>query len=131
VKVSNHASPFESVGNKPQVFNSGVAHIFVARNVAEKGNQPEMVLEKKLDLRFQYKTVGLTRFYTAQQNDIKIDETIAVPQNRTISTHDVVVLTPSDRRYVVEQVQHKDDTAPKTTLLSLSEVDEAYDPARV
>lgn len=114
-----------------QNFNDGIATIYEVKNVAEKGDQPKQGLSQKVKLRFQYKTVGLTRYYTAQQLDIKIAETIVVPQVRNISTHDVVILTSSSRQYYVEQVQHKDDTFPKTTLLSLSELEESYDTTGV
>lgn len=114
-----------------QTFNDGVASVFKIENIAKKGDQPKLGLSQKVKLRFKFKTVGITRFYTAQQNDISISEVIIVPQNRKISVHDVVILTTSKRQYSIEQVQHKDDTYPKTSLLTLAELEEVYDTSGV
>lgn len=129
LKQPNEFNYFElQKSKKYQTFNDGTAYIYEIKNVAEKGNQPKLGLSEKVNLRFKFKTVGMTRFFTAQQNEINIAETIIVPQSRKISVHDVVILTTSkERQYAVEQVQHKDDTFPKTSLITLSELEEVYD----
>ena len=111
-------------------FNDGIAEIYTLDNAAEKGDKPTDKLVNKRVVRFEYRTVGAVRFFVAKQSDVKIDCMIAIPKGVHISPQDVVILiSEGEEQYKIEQVQHKTDTKPHTTLISLQRLVSKYDIA--
>lgn len=110
---------------KFQKFNDGIVEIYSVENTAEKGDRPKEELKLKKRLRFSYQTIGVKRNYEAMQAQVKLTELICVPLHRDISSQDVAVLF--GRRYRVEQAQHKSDTLPPVSLLSLTVLEADYD----
>ena len=103
-------------------FTDGVAKIYAVANIADAGDRPVDGLKLKYRLCYQYKTVGVKRFVEAQQIFMQVDEMIAVPQRRAISTGDVAILG---------EVQQIDDTTPATTKISLWKLEETYESERI
>lgn len=110
-------------------FTDGIAKVYAVTNIAEKGDRPIEGLRLKYRLCYQYKTVGAKRFVEAQQVFMQVDEMIAVPQRRSISTADIVIL--GDVQYRIVQVQQIDDTKPKITKISLWKLEETYESERI
>lgn len=110
-------------------FNSGIVNIYSVENVAEKGDKPDLQLKHKWKLRFEYQTVGVQRFYIAQQSDIKLSQLVRIPQRLDINTHDVAIV--DGIQFDIVQVQHIYDTKPVCTLLSLEELISKYDTTRI
>ena len=110
-------------------FTDGVAKIYAVANIADAGDRPVDGLKLKYRLCYQYKTVGVKRFVEAQQIFMQVDEMIAVPQRRAISTGDVAIL--GDVQYRSVQVQQIDDTTPATTKISLWKLEETYESERI
>lgn len=55
---------------KAQNYNDGVCTIYSVENVGSPGGKRKEALTKKLGLlRYEEKTVGVTRFYTAMRNE--------------------------------------------------------------
>ena len=110
---------------KFETLNDGVCRIYKLENTAEPGLKPnlEPVIYKKMN--FAYKTIGVKRNYEALQAMVKLDEMIEIMLDRGVSTQDVVVI--EDVQYEIKQVQHKQDTFPHTSLLSLEKLEEDYD----
>lgn len=110
---------------KFETFNDGVCRIYKLENTAEPGLMPhlEPTLYKKMN--FDYKTIGVKRNYEALQAMVKLDEMISIMLDRGVSTQDIVVI--EDVQYKIKQVQHKKDTYPETSLLSLQKLEENYD----
>lgn len=106
-------------------FNDGIANIYNIINNAEKGDRPTEKLNLLLSLRFSYNTIGIKRNYEAMQQQVKLSELICTPMHREISPQDVVVI--GQKQYSVVQIQHKPDTLPPSSLLSLSRLEEDYD----
>ena len=108
-----------------QTFNDGVCHIYKLADVSIPGYKPQLRPKWYRSLPFGYKTIGVRRNYEAMQAAVRLDEMIIISQNHEISPQDIVVI--EGVQYDVKQVQHKNDTAPRTTLISLQRLEEVYD----
>lgn len=111
--------------NKFLKFNDGVTDIYAVENIAEKGDRPKDGLSIKYHLRFGYETIGVKRNYEAMQAQVQLSEMISVSMHRDISSQDVAII--NGVQYRIEQVQHKTDTLPPSSLLSLSRLEADYD----
>ncbi|AKL96626.1 phage head-tail joining protein [Clostridium aceticum] len=112
---------------KTQTFNDGIVNIYSVGNIAEIGNKPKEDLTLKADsLRYEERTVGMGRFWTAKQSQAQIDLIIRTPQRREISTQDIAI--PIDgQQYKIKQVQYPPDVHPPSMDLSLERLEAAYD----
>lgn len=108
-----------------ETFNDGMVYIYKLTNTAEPGLRPQYTPTLYRKLMFGYKTIGVKRNYEALQAQVKLDELIQVMLDRHISSQDVAVI--EDVQYLIKQVQHKKDTFPSTSLLSLEKLEEDYD----
>lgn len=108
-----------------ETFNDGIVEVFLLKDLSEPGDRPCLrpVLEKKFH--FKYKTIGVKRAYEAMQSHVRLDEMISIPNDRNISTQHLCRI--SGIVYEIKQIQHKTDTRPATTLLSLTRTDSAYE----
>lgn len=100
-----------------EVFGDGVTHIFKMKDMSEPGDRPclKPVLYHKYG--FDYKTIGSRRKYDAMQAEVQIDEMISIPMDREI--HDLDIFVICGQQFEVKQIQHKQDTKPATSLVSL------------
>lgn len=110
---------------KFEVLNDGVCRIFKLVNTAEPGLKPHLEPTFYKKMNFAYKTIGVKRNYEALQAMVKLDEMIEIMLDRNVSTQDIVVI--ENVQYEIKQVQHKKDTYPETSLLSLQKLEENYD----
>lgn len=79
-------------------------------------------------LRYEERTVGMGRFWTAMQSNARIDMVLRVPQRRSVCTQDVAI--PIDgEQYEIKQIQYPPDVDPPVMDLSLERVDANYDIA--
>ncbi len=116
---------------KTQTFNDGVVNIYSIENIASPGDMPKDKLVLKVsNLRYKERTVGMRRFWTALQNNVKVDMIIRVPctpmKLAAISTQDIVIPTDG-KQYQIVQIQKPEDIYPPVMDLSLERVDAAYD----
>jgi SPP1 family predicted phage head-tail adaptor len=115
-----------------QTFNDGVVTIYGTKNTAPAGGLPVYALnpEPKETLRYEERTVGIQRFYTAMQNKIRIDMLLRCPRIRNIATQDIAI--PIDgKQYEIKQVQYPPDVEPPVMDLSLERLVHEYDIAGV
>lgn len=106
-------------------FNDGVCDIFCVYNGAEPGDRPEQKLKHKYHLRFKWHVVGLKRRYEAMQEQVYISKVIDVPLLDNVNSQDVVII--SGKQYRIEDKQEKYDTKPPSAVLSLSDIEEAFE----
>lgn len=106
-------------------FNDGIAKFYKVQNIAEKGDKPVEKPIFAVSLRFEYETVGISRFYTAMQANVKIDNLIRTPIFRDLSTQDIVLV--NGVKYKILQIQHVEETKPPISRFSLQKVVEKYD----
>ncbi len=108
-----------------QTFNDGIAEFYTVTNTAERGNKPNNILVvKSYVLRYDSKTVGIKRFYTALQNQIEISMLIRTLYKDDVSMHDVVII--NGRQLEIVQIQYPEDVWPKCMDLSLRKVVTEY-----
>lgn len=105
-------------------FNDGICEIYSVENNADPGDRPEEKLIQKYKLRFQYHSVGMSRFFEALQTKVKISNVIYCPFREDVNDQDVAII--EGRQYRIEHKQRK-DTRPISMLLSLSDIEEAYE----
>ena len=116
----------KSTKEKFLTFNNGIVSFYRLVNVAQAGNKPVYQRQLIANLRFEYETLGMNRFYTALQADVKLDELIITPLIRSVSTQDIAVI--NDISYRIEQAQHVTDTKPPASRFSLSKLEENFAP---
>ena len=110
-----------------QVFNDGIANIYVVSNIAQKGNMPKDGLTVKVgSLRYEERTVGMSRFWAASQENTKIERILRFPRIDFVYRDDVVV--PIDgKQYKIVQIQYPPNVEPPSMDLSLERIEVAYD----
>lgn len=103
--------------------DSGELTVWRGENVSPPGGRPEMRYRQVWGCCFQDRTVGVTRYYTAQQHGNRVDALVRIPRTYEISpAEDRVTLAPYDRRdssaYRITQKQDvlDDDGLPATDL---------------
>lgn len=106
-------------------FNDGVCAVYFVENDAAEGDVPAEKLTEKYRLRFRWHTVGISRYYEAMQSQVKISNAVDVPLRADINPQDVCMI--DGRQYCIEQVQQRRDTKPPSLLLSLSDIEEAFE----
>lgn len=111
---------------RTQTYNDGLCQICEVANIASPGEMPRDGLREKVELRYEERTVGMNRFWTAMQAHSRIDFLIRTPQIRSVSVHDVVVL-PGDEQYEIKQIQYPKDVEPPSMDLSLTRLETRYD----
>lgn len=111
---------------KPQTFNDGLVKIYEVTNIAEPPLRPVEGLALKDSFRYKERTVGLQRYYSALQANVKVKYVLRTPRRRNISTQDIAI--PNDgNQYRVVQIQYPEDIEPPVMDLTLEELKQAYD----
>lgn len=109
-----------------QTFNDGVVNIYSVGNIATPGDKPKDGLTIKVkNLRYEERTVGMNRFWTALQENARISQLIRVPRIELVSIHDVAIL--NEQQYDILQVQYLKDVEPPCMELSLERLEVAYE----
>jgi hypothetical protein len=113
-----------------QTFNDGICRICRLENTAEPGLKPVKELVTKHDrVPYEKRKVGVTRFYTAMQENVEIEALLRVPGQFAISTQDYCII--DGRQYGIHQVQEVPDTMPPSCDLSLKKTEAEYDIAGI
>ncbi|WP_186430885.1 hypothetical protein [Clostridium sp. BSD9I1] len=112
-----------------QTFNDGVVNIYSIGNISEPGNMPKEGLTLKVGpLRYEERTVGMGRFWTAMQAQVRVEQILRVPRLDLISSQDIAI--PNDgKQYRIMQIQYPKDVEPPSMDLSLERVDADYELA--
>lgn len=109
-----------------QPFKDGVVKIYKVTNISLPGNMPKDGLVIKNNLRYDERTVGMSRFWTAMQAQVKVEQLLRVPRLNTISTQDIAI--PIDgEQYKIIQIQYPQDAEPPCMDLSLERIDSDYE----
>ena len=110
-----------------QTFNDGVAKMYEARNIAEDGDLPKYEYVMKIEtLCYEERTVGMTRFWAASQENTKIDLLLRFPRVDFVFRDDIVVLSDG-KQYGIKQIQYPPEVEPKCMDLSLERLEVAYE----
>ena len=108
-----------------QSYSDGLVRIYSVANAAASGNAPKECLTHRCSLRYEERTVGVTRHYAAMQANDRVDRVLRVPL-RPVSALDVAV--PNDgRQYRITLVQRPRDVEPPCLDLTLRRLELDYE----
>ena len=105
----------------------GLVRIYAVANTAAEGNAPVEALTLKACMRYAERTVGIARYYSAMQNNVKIDYVLRCHRLRDVSTQDVAVPTADGQQYRIVQVQYPEGSEPPMMDLSLERLEADYE----
>ena len=114
---------------KFESYSDGVVGIYKVTDLAQPGDLPVEGLVLKQSLRYKERTVGMTRYYAAMQNNIKVDFVIRCPEVRGLSekaTDILVAILIDGQQYEVKQIQYIEDAVPKSMDLTLERMGVDY-----
>lgn len=118
--------PYRPTNEITQQYNSGVVKIYRAEDVSEPGGLPVIGLTLKGTLRYEEMRLGLTRFYTAKQNNVEIERVIRTMRRSEISSQDVAI-TEDGKQYRIDMVQSVKDVFPASMDLTLAIIEQVYE----
>lgn len=102
--------------------DAGVCRIYRVENTAEPGMKPVFNRLLKAEQLFEERTVGITRYNTALQNNQRIDLVARIWRDKSIGTDDRCEIDGLD--YHIRQVQHtKNEDGILVTDLALERMD--------
>ncbi len=119
-------NPFRAGNEISQLFNSGVVSIYRVTDMGEPGYAPVPRLELRVKLLYEELKMGLIRFYSAKQNQVKVERVLRVPRRPEVSPQDVAV-TEDGRQYRVELVQLAAGVYPPSLDLTLGTIEQIYE----
>lgn len=106
-----------------QSFNDGVLTVYEQSDAAQPGYQPKPTLKKKITLRYEERKLGIQRYYSAAQNQQRIERVLRVPKTAKVNSQDVAI-TEDGRQYRIELVQLVPDVYPPCVDLTLSRIEQ-------
>lgn len=109
-----------------QPFTSGIVIIYSERNVAPPGYIPQVQLTEKVTLRYEERSLGLQRYFNAQQNQVQVERVIRCPRYAGVTNQDVAE-TEDGTRYRIDMVQAVMDAYPPCMNLTLARYEQAPD----
>lgn len=110
---------------KFETFNDGIVYVYKTTDISLPGYKPCLKPLFYRAYNFAYRTIGVKRNYEAMQLSVRLDELISIHLDRNISPQDVIVI--EGVQYDIKQIQHRQETKPPTSLLSLQRREEFYD----
>lgn len=109
-----------------QTFNDGIVNIYCVENIAEPGNMPKDGLVLKIEnLRYTERTVGMGRYWTAAQAQVRIEQLLRVPRISSVSTQDIAIV--NGQQYKIVQIQYPPGIEPSCMDLSLERLEASYE----
>lgn len=111
------------IRREPQVYNDGIVTIYDVGNAGGAGFRPIKEITEKHVLRYQERTVGVTRFFEAMAAQERVDRVIRIPRCGELTTDQVAAL-PGGKQYTIVQVQYPAGVLPPSIDLSLRVIEE-------
>lgn len=93
-----------------ETFNSGILNICEVKD-------NKIIADVVKGIRYQNKTIGVTRYWNAQVASAKIDKLVSIPWIKGIEYSHIALI--NKEQYKINQIQVKEDTNPPTLLISL------------
>lgn len=113
------------LAKKAESFGDGIAIVLDNQNRGGIGNYPREKLVERCRLRYRERTVGVTRFYSALQDNGKIDRLIRCQRRDEVTTLDVIGIIRAGGNieyYKIAQLQYPEDVALPVMDISLERV---------
>lgn len=101
-----------------QPYNDGVVKIYRQTDTARPGYAPDVALTLRAQLPYDERRVGVQRYYSAAQNQTRVERVLRVPDSGLVSNLDTAE-TEDGQRYRVDLVQAVPDVYPACVDLTL------------
>lgn len=104
-----------------QTFNDGFLHVYEVTDESLPGDAPKLSLKERCGLRYEERSIGVSRAYLAMQAGKQIDLVLRCPRV-PMSALDIVV--PNDgKQYRIDLIQYPADVVPASMDLTLRRCD--------
>lgn len=110
-----------------QCFNDGIITIYNTRDNAEPGYSPKIELTEKATLRYEERSLGIQRYYSAAQNQIEVQRVVRVPHYPGITNQDIAK-TEDGAYFRIDLVQAAVDVYPPCMDLTLAKYSQGVEP---
>lgn len=119
--MSPRKLPFRPGNEVTQTFNDGLVTVYRLTDEAKPGYMPKLKPVKVALLRYEERRLGLTRYYSAKQNNVQVERVVRVPKGAPIAAQDIAV-TEDGQEYAIDLVQTVDGVWPDSLDLTLAKV---------
>lgn len=119
--MSPRKLPFRPGNEVTQTFNDGLVTVYRLTDEAKPGYMPELKPVKVALLRYEERRLGLTRYYSAKQNNVNVKRVLRVPRGAPVAAQDIAV-TEDGKEYAIDLVQTVDGVWPDSLDLTLAKV---------
>ena len=116
-------APNRQIGKVTQSYNDGVLTVYDVSDTAAAGRMPKKTLTEKITLRYAEQRLGISRYYSAKQNQTEVERVVRVPRTSAITNRDMVK-TEDETYYGIEMVQSVDDIYPPSLDITLSKTEQ-------
>lgn len=119
--MSPRKLPFRPGNEVTQTFNDGLVTVYRLTDEAKPGYMPKLKPVKVALLRYEERRLGLTRYYSAKQNNVQVERVVRVPKGAPIAAQDIAV-TEDGQEYAIDLVQTVDGVWPDSLDLTLAKI---------
>ena len=109
-----------------QSFNDGIVTVYSVKDTANPGYKPKSELAYKVKLCYEERRLGIQRYFSGKQNQIKIERVIRCPATGQVSTQDVAI-TEDGQQYRVDLIQKADGVYPPSVDITLLHIAQKYE----
>lgn len=108
-----------------QSFNDGIIKFYSVEDEAEPGYTPVEKLIYKSERRYEERKLGIQRYYSARQNQVKLSRVVRCPKT-DISSQDAAI-TEDCKQYRIDLVQTVPNVYPASVDVTLVLIDQKYE----
>ena len=116
-------APNRQIGEVTQSYNDGILTVYAVSDTAAAGRMPKKTLTEKVSLRYAEQRLGLSRYYSAKQNQTEAERVVRVPRAETVTNRDIA-RTEDGTYYGIEMVQSVENVYPPSLDITLSRTEQ-------
>lgn len=116
-------APNRQIGEVTQSYNDGVLTVYAVSDTAAAGRMPKKTLTEKISLRYAEQRLGISRYYSAKQNQTEAERVVRVPRAETVTNRDIA-RTEDGTYYGIEMVQSVENVYPPSLDITLSRTEQ-------
>ena len=116
-------APNRQIGEVTQSYNDGILTVYAVSDTAAAGRMPKKTLTEKISLRYAEQRLGISRYYSAKQNQTEAERVVRVPRAETVTNRDIA-RTEDGTYYGIEMVQSVENGYPPSLDITLSRTEQ-------
>lgn len=121
--------PYRPCNEISQSFNDGIVTVYAVTDTAKPGYKTTPGLQRIIELCYEERRVGIQRFFSGQQNQIKVERVLRCPATGKVSTQDIAI-TEDGQQYRIDLIQKADGTYPPSVDITLTHIQQKYEVAK-